>query len=194
MERSVTNADEPGHDAGARDETGEGDGEGAHAPLPDRAREWAFRVLYAKTFTGKTAMQAVSDVDRCFRMSDEAWEEAGNLSRYLPDPRAALVPESVWERNRDVVFETLRGLDHNRGAIDAAIKKASPRWRIDRMPVVDRSLLALGAYELLIAGARPTRRVINRTVELAKRYGEADSRRFVNGILDQIRKDARLPG
>lgn len=166
---------------------------GATQPLSDRAREWVFRVLYAKSFTGKSAMQAVADVSRCFQMTDEEWQEAGNLSRYLPDPRGAQVSRSVWERNRDVVFEAARLIEDNLESIEAVIAKASPRWRLDRMPAVDRTLLVIGTYELLVAGVRPAKRSINRTVELAKRYGATDSRRFVTGILDQIRKDHDIP-
>lgn len=74
-----------------------------------------------------------------------------------------------------------------RGAeIDEAIAAASKNWRIDRMSRVDRNILRLGACELLAFRDVPTKVVINEAVELAKRFGTAESSAFVNGVLDRI--------
>lgn len=158
-------------------------------PLSKRAREWAFRLLYAGHLNGKPAPDLLADMEAHFLLSEADWEALAPSSPYLPDPRRACEREPVWEPVRDDVADAVAGVLENLGAIEDAIQAASPRWRLDRMPPVDRVLLCLGCYELVVRGSRPARRVINRTVELAKRYGELDSRRFVNGILDQIRKD-----
>ena len=74
-----------------------------------------------------------------------------------------------------------------RGAeLDELITSASKNWRIDRMSRVDRNILRLGACELLAFRDVPTKVVINEAVELAKRFGTAESSAFVNGVLDRI--------
>lgn len=70
--------------------------------------------------------------------------------------------------------------------IDELITSASKNWRIDRMSRVDRNILRLGACELLAFRDVPTKVVINEAVELAKRFGTAESSAFVNGVLDRI--------
>jgi N utilization substance protein B len=70
--------------------------------------------------------------------------------------------------------------------IDALITKSSKNWRIDRMSRVDRNILRLGACELIAFRDVPVKVVINEAVELAKRFGTAESSAFVNGVLDRI--------
>jgi len=72
------------------------------------------------------------------------------------------------------------------GEIDDLIVSASKNWRIDRMSRVDRNILRLGACELLAFRDVPVKVVINEAVELAKRFGTAESSAFVNGVLDRI--------
>jgi N utilization substance protein B len=70
--------------------------------------------------------------------------------------------------------------------IDELIAAASKNWRIDRMSRVDRNILRLGACELVAFRDVPVKVVINEAVELAKRFGTAESSAFVNGVLDRI--------
>ena len=70
--------------------------------------------------------------------------------------------------------------------IDEAIASASRNWRIERMSRVDRNILRLGACELLAFREVPVKVAINEAVELAKRFGTAESSAFVNGVLDRI--------
>ena len=70
--------------------------------------------------------------------------------------------------------------------IDDLITTSSKNWRIDRMSRVDRNILRLGACELLAFKDVPVKVVINEAVELAKRFGTAESSAFVNGVLDRI--------
>ncbi len=72
------------------------------------------------------------------------------------------------------------------GEIDDLIASASKNWRIERMSRVDRNILRLGACELLAFRDVPVKVVINEAVELAKRFGTAESSAFVNGVLDRI--------
>jgi len=70
--------------------------------------------------------------------------------------------------------------------LDELIASASKNWRIDRMSRVDRNILRLGACELVAFRDVPVKVVINEAVELAKRFGTAESSAFVNGVLDRI--------
>jgi N utilization substance protein B len=70
--------------------------------------------------------------------------------------------------------------------LDALITSASRNWRLERMSRVDRNILRLGACELVAFRDVPVKVVINEAVELAKRFGTAESSAFVNGVLDRI--------
>jgi N utilization substance protein B len=70
--------------------------------------------------------------------------------------------------------------------VDELIASSSKNWRIDRMSRVDRNILRLGATELVAFKDVPVKVVINEAVELAKRFGTAESSAFVNGVLDRI--------
>jgi len=70
--------------------------------------------------------------------------------------------------------------------VDELIAGSSKNWRIDRMSRVDRNILRLGACELVAFRDVPVKVVINEAVELAKRFGTAESSAFVNGVLDRI--------
>jgi N utilization substance protein B len=75
-----------------------------------------------------------------------------------------------------------------RSALDAELDQAAPAWTVSRMAPVDRSLLRLALFELLEMPETPPSVVINEAIELAKRFGHADSPRFVNGVLDKLWK------
>lgn len=86
------------------------------------------------------------------------------------------------------VEECVGGVVERRPQIDEWIQEVSPRWRVDRMAVIDRNLLRLGVWELFSRETPPIV-VINACVELAKEYGEQSTPAFVNGLLDQICTD-----
>ena len=73
----------------------------------------------------------------------------------------------------------------NRWEIDKALGAKASNWSVRRMAAIDRNILRLGAYEILMTDT-PGRVVINEAVEIAKRYGDKNSGQFVNGILDRI--------
>lgn len=78
------------------------------------------------------------------------------------------------------------GATSNKDAIDVDIIEASENWALERMPVVDRSLLRLADYEMRYVDEVPISVTINEAVNLAKEFGGDDSPRFVNGILGRI--------
>ena len=77
----------------------------------------------------------------------------------------------------------LSGVRRNRGELDVLLTQRADNWSLERMAVTDRSVLRLGAYEILYTET-PPRVAINEAVELAKRYGARQSAQFVNGVLD----------
>ena len=72
--------------------------------------------------------------------------------------------------------------------IDPLITEAADHWRIERMQVMDRLILRLAVYEFLFATDIPGKVVINEALELARTFSTDDSVRFINGILDAIRR------
>ena len=82
--------------------------------------------------------------------------------------------------------ELVAAASEHAARIDALIAGASKNWRIDRMSRVDRNILRLGTCELIAFADVPVKVVINEAVELAKRFGTAESSAFVNGVLDRI--------
>lgn len=85
------------------------------------------------------------------------------------------------------------GIEQALADIDAKITQYATNWQIKRMAVIDRNVLRIGVYELLFTEDIPPKVTINEAVELAKKYGDLDSGKFVNGILDKIHKTEVLP-
>lgn len=77
--------------------------------------------------------------------------------------------------------------------IDQRLTESAENWRLSRMAIVDRNVLRLGAYELQFTPETPASVALNEAIELARRFGSADSPAFVNGILDRLHKSAE-PG
>jgi N utilization substance protein B len=84
----------------------------------------------------------------------------------------------------------LSGVRRNRGELDQMLAARAENWSLERMAVIDRNVLRLGAYEILFADT-PGRVAINEAVELAKRYGAKQSAQFVNGLLDRLLHEAK---
>jgi len=85
--------------------------------------------------------------------------------------------------------ELLSGTLEHQAEIDVKLAELATNWTLPRMPVVDRNVLRLGAYEILHAET-PGRVAVNEAIVLAKRYGDTNSPRFVNGVLDRLLKES----
>jgi N utilization substance protein B len=97
------------------------------------------------------------------------------------------------EKARTLVEETVRGVLEHRDEIDAMITRYAENWAIGRMSSVDRNIIRLGVYEMLHRPDIPPVVSINEAVDLAKYFNTSESGRFVNGILDRIRKEIDRP-
>jgi N utilization substance protein B len=88
----------------------------------------------------------------------------------------------------------VEGVAGHADAIDAVLRKFSEHWALERMPVVDRTLLRLSTFELGWVAEVPAAVVITEAVELAKQYSTKGSGRFVNGLLARIAEQLRGEG
>ena len=76
--------------------------------------------------------------------------------------------------------------------IDALVSKYAKNWTINRMSVVDRSILRMAAYELVFSKEKtPVPAVIDEAIELAKKFSTDNSSKFINGLLDQLKKERK---
>lgn len=89
------------------------------------------------------------------------------------------------EADRAFAERIVRGVREDLAGVDAVIGRASRNWRIERMARVDRNLLRLAVWELKHERDVPAKVAINEAIEIAKRYGTAESPAFVNGVLDR---------
>ena len=97
--------------------------------------------------------------------------------------------KSVEKEVKDFATELTRGTIDNLEEIDKAISSYAQNWQLKRMAVIDRNIIRMGCFELLFLKDIPPKVSINEAVELAKKYGDVESSKFVNGILDRINKE-----
>jgi N utilization substance protein B len=103
-----------------------------------------------------------------------------------PSAGAALLRQRLRSPELVAFAEGLvAGVRSHQAKLDGLIASAAAHWSLHRMAVTDRNVLRLGAYELLYTDTPPPV-AIDEAVELAKRYGTAQSSQFVNGILDRL--------
>lgn len=74
--------------------------------------------------------------------------------------------------------------------IDERLQETSKNWKLSRMAMIDRNILRLAVFELL-ESQTPPKVVLNEAIELAKKYGSAESGSFVNGMLDRLARSLR---
>ena len=89
---------------------------------------------------------------------------------------------------KEFTIQLVKGVMGNIEKIDKTISKYATNWQIDRMAVIDRNILRIAAFELLFLDDIPPKVSMNEAIDIAKRYGDKDSGKFVNGILDKINK------
>lgn len=105
-----------------------------------------------------------------------------------------LPPPTAEEAALQLFAEPLiRGVIEHREKLDAEIQKHARNWSLQRMAAVDRNVLRLATYEMLFRDDIPPIVSINEAVDIAKKFSTHDSGKFVNGILDQVRKELMRP-
>ena len=98
------------------------------------------------------------------------------------------------DRERDAwAVALVRGVARDLHRIDPLITAHATNWRIERMAVVDRVILRLGVYELLVTPETPPAVVIDEAVELARTFSADEAVAFVNGVLDAVHRALTAP-
>lgn len=106
-------------------------------------------------------------------------------------PREAVAAQVVEPDS--LTTELVRGVEDHHAEIDAAIASHARGWTLARMPLIDRTVMRIAAFELLGRPEVPVAVVLDEAVELAKRFSTDDSGRFVNGVLSALVGELRPP-
>ena len=124
-----------------------------------RARARALQALYAWDVRGKDSLE---------RVASQVWDDL-----------------AVSADERRLAGPLIRDIARGSSEIDAELADVTTNWRLERLGVVERSVLRLAAAELR-RDTPPPRVVIQEAVRLAERFGSPQSARFVNGVLDAV--------
>lgn len=89
------------------------------------------------------------------------------------------------------IIDIIKGTVSSLARIDNSIDDAGSKWKISRMDAIDRAILRMACYELVVKAELSAKVVINEAVEIAKRYGSEHSPAFINGVLDSINDQAQ---
>lgn len=138
----------------------------AKRPTRRHTREWALQLLFQFDMNPSEVEPALA----------RFWEDKG------ADGKAIEFTESL-----------VKGVLANQKSIDADIRSYAENWELGRMAVVDRNVLRMAIYEMKFCPDIPPVVSINEAVDIVKYYSSTESGRFVNGILDRIRKDVDRP-
>lgn len=130
----------------------------------------AMQTLYEYDFRGGAAAGAELELDPI-------------LERNLDEFRSSI-------DDTDFVSDVVKGVNSHTEAIDGVIAPAAPEWPVDQIAKIDKTILRIGVYELMIKREVPPKVVINEAVELAKTFGGENSSKFVNGVLGTIYRNS----
>ncbi len=97
-----------------------------------------------------------------------------------------LADAGLAEENAAFTRELVSGVVQKREEIDSSIKSFASAWPVAQIPVIDRNILRLAIFEVLLDNRVPVKVAINEAVELAKRFGGESSSKFVNGVLGSV--------
>jgi len=139
---------------------------GDHPRDRNRSRAWALHVLYR-------------------------WESAGAGETIIQALSKILQSRTVAARRVPYLELLLEVLQDNLPDVDRALQSSLDNWRLERLSVMDRSILRLSAAEILFLEEIPPKVSIQEAIHLAEAYGGKDSPRFVNGVLDALYKGQR---
>ncbi|MCS6897034.1 MAG: transcription antitermination factor NusB [Nitrospira sp.] len=123
-----------------------------------RAREWALQILFQYDVHGEAGLWL-----------DEFWK-----------------PLNADEKTRAFAERLVGGVLNHKAELDQLIGRYATNWKVSRMPIVDRNILRAGLYELLWLDDVPAKVTLNEAVELAKRFGDEEASKFINGVLDKV--------
>jgi transcription antitermination factor NusB len=135
------------------------------------ARECALKILYQRDVTVRSVEATVEN----FWQSDLVQADEDS-------------PVEIDAEIKEFTSRLVYGVSLESASIDAKISSYATNWQLKRMAIIDRNILRLGCFEFFYCPDIPPKVSINEAVELAKKYGDMESSKFVNGILDKIHK------
>lgn len=172
-----------------------------------QGRELTVMALYA--IDGLPSYQRLKALNRFWQLfsAPEVWEAIFQAPPSHPHPLeepplwqafdqqnpTEQPPPTSFRQAREFATARVFGVLEHQSSLDEAIRKASRSWPLHRMPQVDRSILRLGAYEILYCPDVPAAVAINEAIEISKLYADRQSRSFINGILDRIHQSCSQP-
>lgn len=130
-----------------------------------KAREFALQFLFSEEFKNADSLKQLEVFKKNFEIEDD-----------------------VFAYTREIID----GVRENQTRIDKMIEDHLKNWKLNRISHVERNILRLSVYEIVFKKEDPIpyKASINEAVEIAKKFGNTESSRFINGILDQIAKTA----
>ncbi|HLA15035.1 MAG TPA: transcription antitermination factor NusB [Gemmatimonadaceae bacterium] len=133
--------------------------------IESRARARALQALYACEMRGGTNLD---------RVASQVWDDL------------AVTPEE-----RRLASLLVRAVTAGGETLDSRLADVTTNWRLERLGAIERSVLRIGAAELM-KGETPPRVAIQEAVRLAERFGSSASAKFVNGVLDAFARQAGM--
>ena len=154
------------------------------------ARQIAFLLIYSSDMGQNDYQDVLQNILRN-EENLEDFLEAANIISVFPELDEDTLESALEEDDKEYIAATVAGTMENKVDIDNLINAQAKRWSTLRMMSADKNILRMGVYELRFAEPKTEAViVINEAVELAKLYGDAESYKFVNAILDAIYKKA----
>ncbi|MCX7733058.1 MAG: transcription antitermination factor NusB [candidate division WOR-3 bacterium] len=132
------------------------------------------------------------------RLARESAVEILYRLELVGDEPETTIQEILVRRNPSEEAETymrrlITTIENNRAEIDDTLRRHLRRWRLERLTYLDRAILRVGCAEILYFSDVPPKVAINEAVEIAKKFGDDQAGKFVNGVLDSIYKEKCLP-
>ena len=124
---------------------------------------------------------------------ESAFEVLYRLDLVEDEPEAVIqeicVRKNPSEEAESYMRRIVQTVEKHRDEIDRVLKRNLKRWRLERVTFIDRAILRMGCAELLFFADVPPKVVINEAVEIAKKFGDDNAGKFVNGVLDGVFKN-----
>ena len=134
-----------------------------------QARECALQILYQYEINPAPVQEVIKNF----------WDQTAPSAS---GKKSSLPAEEICQFAESLVHGTIQHLEE----IDRVIEKATENWQLNRMAAIDRNILRFAVYELLFVADIPPKVTINEAVNIAKKFSQEDSGKFVNGVLDKI--------
>ncbi len=135
------------------------------------------------------AREAALQVLYCIDMQRDWFLETQTLDTLWEQAREGMPEDWNNEQQRRVqrfAYKLIEGVLNKREEVDSILAKYAEHWSVERMTAIDRSILRMAAFELLFEENVPPKTAVNEAIEMAKKFGDKDSGRFINGLLDRV--------